>query len=146
MRSTKNLTVSNLPKTGDVFDYPYLWGWQDDRGETEGRKDRPSCVALIVPIAQDKHRIYILPLTTKEPEPGRHSIAIPQTERVRAGLGKDREQWLLLDEWNREVLETSYYFSDRKQRGSFSRRFMDQALIELRKLLASKSISTVGRE
>ena len=28
------------PKAGDVWRYPYLWGWQAKRGETEGRKTR----------------------------------------------------------------------------------------------------------
>lgn len=33
---------------GQVIDYPYLWAWQDERGETEGRKNRPTCVVVAV--------------------------------------------------------------------------------------------------
>jgi hypothetical protein len=29
---------------GEIIAYPYLWAWQSDGGETEGRKSRPTCV------------------------------------------------------------------------------------------------------
>ena len=33
---------------GQIIAYPYLWAWQNDRGETEGRKSRPTCVVVAV--------------------------------------------------------------------------------------------------
>lgn len=33
---------------GQVISYPYLWAWQNERGETEGRKRRPTCVVAAV--------------------------------------------------------------------------------------------------
>ena len=55
-------------------------------------------------------------------------------------------QWIILDEWNREILEISYYIADTDGCGSFSRKFTDQLLGELRILLNTGKIETVGRE
>lgn len=138
--------MTDLPKTGDVFHYPYLWAWQDARGETEGRKERPCCTALLIPLKNGQHRIYILPITTKAPTDAQAAIEVPRTEVHRAGLSNDMSQWIILDEWNREILETSYYIADTDGCGSFSRKFTDQLLGELRILLNTGKIETVGRE
>ncbi|MBY5412804.1 hypothetical protein HFO98_31140 [Rhizobium leguminosarum] len=34
--------MSHEFRPGEVISYPYLWAWQQQRGETEGRKQRPS--------------------------------------------------------------------------------------------------------
>lgn len=138
--------MTDLPKTGDVFNYPYLWAWQDARGETEGRKDRPCCAALVVPLKSGKHRIYVLPITTKEPSDQTEALGVPRTEVRRAGLSSDVSQWVILNEWNREILETSFYISDIAGSGNFSRKFTDQLLEKLKLLLASGNIKTVARE
>ena len=36
-------------QTGCVIRYPYLWAQQAARGETEGRKDRPTVVGVRCP-------------------------------------------------------------------------------------------------
>lgn len=138
--------MTDIPKTGDVFHYPYLWAWQYARGETEGRKERPCCTALIVPLKNGQHRIYYLPITTKAPTDAQAAIEVPRTEVYRAGLSSDLSQWVILNEWNREILETSYYISDADECGNFSRKFTDQLLIELKTLLKTGRIETVGRE
>jgi hypothetical protein len=33
---------------GQIIAYPYLWAWQNERGETEGRRSRPACVVIAV--------------------------------------------------------------------------------------------------
>lgn len=93
--------MTEAPKTGDVFHYPYLWAWQADLGETEGRKDRPCCVALVIPLKYGLNRVYILPINTKEPAGDEAAISIPRTEVSRAGLSSDYDQWIILSEWNR---------------------------------------------
>ena len=138
--------MSEIPKTGDVFRYPYLWAWQAARGETEGRKDRPCCTALVVPLKNGLHRVYYLPITTKPPSNEQISVEIPHTEVHRAGLSSDVAQWVILDEWNRETLETSYYLADIDGSGSFSRKFTDQILRILQVSLTAGNIQTVGRE
>jgi hypothetical protein len=138
--------VIDFPKTGDVFQYPYLWAWQDQRGETEGRKDRPCCTALVIPLSNGQHRIYILAITTKQPTDAQNCMAIPRIEVQRAKLSSDKKQWVILDEWNREILETSFYISEIEAEGQFSKKFTDQLLGKLQDLLQNKQITTVERE
>lgn len=40
-------------RLGEVISYPYLWAWQQQRGETEGRKRRPVCVVVAIRNAAD---------------------------------------------------------------------------------------------
>ncbi|MEM9212616.1 MAG: hypothetical protein AAGA63_14130 [Pseudomonadota bacterium] len=138
--------MTEAPKTGDVFHYPYLWAWQADLGETEGRKDRPCCVALVIPLKSGLNRVYILPITTKKPAGDEVAVSIPRTEVSRAGLSSDYDQWIILSEWNREIYEQSYYISDRTGTGSFSRAFTDQLLERLKALLSAGAITTILRE
>ena len=60
--------ADDFPKAGQVFGYHYLWKWQAARGETEGRKKRPSCVALVVVNERGKHVLFIAAITSKEPD------------------------------------------------------------------------------
>lgn len=138
--------MTDLPLTGDVFRYPYLWAWQAALGETEGRKDRPCCVALVVPLKSGYHSVYILPITTKKPASDTVALPVPRTEVRRAGLGMEYSQWIILSEWNREIYEHSYYISDRTGSGSFSRAFTDLLLEKLKEQLSAGAIQAVGRE
>ena len=62
--------TADFPAAGQVFDYHYLWKWQADRGETEGRKKRPSCVVIVVTNRAGQHVMFIAPVTSKAPDPG----------------------------------------------------------------------------
>ncbi|EJJ26245.1 hypothetical protein PMI11_05497 [Rhizobium sp. CF142] len=54
---------------GQVIDYPYLWAWQHERGETEGRKLRPICVVVAVRGANDGlTHLALLAITTQPPQ------------------------------------------------------------------------------
>ncbi|AEG57336.1 type II toxin-antitoxin system Phd/YefM family antitoxin [Sinorhizobium meliloti] len=37
----RGMTMSREFPPGQVIAYPYLWAWQHEHGETEGRKTRP---------------------------------------------------------------------------------------------------------
>jgi PHD/YefM family antitoxin component YafN of YafNO toxin-antitoxin module len=41
----KATTMSVDLPAGAVIEYPYLWRWRRERGESEGRKQRPVCEA-----------------------------------------------------------------------------------------------------
>lgn len=57
---------------GQVIAYPYLWAWQQERGETEGRKVRPTCVVVAVRGANDGlTHLALLAITTQPPQRGR---------------------------------------------------------------------------
>lgn len=100
--------TTDIPSAGQVFDYHYLWKWQADRGETEGRKKRPSCVVVVVTNAAGQHVLFIAPITSKAPDEDRSALLVPETEARRAKLATDVRLWVILDEMNADVLEQSY--------------------------------------
>lgn len=122
-------------RPGMVLRYPYLWHWQEQRGETEGRKDRPTAVAAIF-IATDRQQyVLLLPLTTRQPEPGRTAVEVPATEKKRAGLDQALRQWVLLDEYNLDPVSKSYYLQAKPPVGQFSDAYMRPLLRQFRDLL-----------
>ncbi|MFT8953730.1 MAG: hypothetical protein ABF979_15850 [Gluconobacter sp.] len=58
-------------RPGMVLRYPYLWHWQDARGESEGRKDRPTTVAAAFVARDNQNYLLLLPVTTRLPAPNR---------------------------------------------------------------------------
>lgn len=120
--------TADFPKAGQVIEYHYLWKWQADRGETEGRKKRPSCVVLVVKNHSGNHFLFIAPITSKEPVAGRQAIEIPETEARRAQLDRHIRLWIMVDELNADILEQSYTLEDRKPRGQFSSAFTDKII------------------
>jgi len=51
-----------------VLSYSYLWHREQAKGETEGRKDRPSAVVLVLNRTGFGDVVYVLPTTTSEPK------------------------------------------------------------------------------
>lgn len=129
--------MTEAPRPGSVLLYPYLWHWQDERGETEGRKERPTVVVLIVPAKDGLRYALLLPLTTKEPDSAREAIEVPVTEKRRAGLDRARRQWILLDEYNLDPLQNSLYLRHEAIVGHFSDAFLRPLLLRFRTLLPS---------
>lgn len=109
-------------QTASVIRYPYLWVREAGQGETEGRKYRP--VAVGVRIARiEGDMLLLFPVTTKEPEPGRFAAEIPATEKRRAGLDIDLRLWIILDEYNADVVGQSFYLEPDPPIGRFSKAF-----------------------
>lgn len=109
------------PVAGDIWRYPYLWVWQSERGETEGRKPRPTVLAAVVPVQTDVTHLYFLPLTATPPDEGREHLEVPAIELRRAGLTDYKRVWVILDEHNRDTLEQSLYFEPGAKVGTFSK-------------------------
>ncbi|MEL6206613.1 MAG: hypothetical protein AAFR47_15050 [Pseudomonadota bacterium] len=137
--------TAEFPSPGQVFDYHYLWKWQADRGESEGRKKRPSCVVIVVANAAGQHVMFIAPITSKAPDTGRTALEIPETEARRAKLDTDVSLWVVLDELNADVLETSYTLEERSPRGSFSPAFTDTILRGVQRLRAAGRLNLSSR-
>lgn len=116
----------NEPQAGDVWRYPYLWAWQAERGETEGRKTRPVTLAAVLPIDSTTTHLYLLPITGTPPQADRDALEIPATEIRRAGLTDEVQLWIIFDEHNRDTFETSFYFEPDGRIGAFSRAFRAQ--------------------
>lgn len=137
--------TADFPAAGQVFDYHYLWKWQTDRGETEGRKKRPSCVVIVVTNQAGQHVMFIAPITSKSPDEGRVALEIPETEARRARLDSDVPLWVVLDELNADILETSYTIEERSPRGSFGAAFTDAILREVQRLRATGGLKLSSR-
>ncbi len=122
---------------GEVIDYPYLWAWQHDRGETEGRKIRPICVVIAVRGATDgSTHLLLLAITTQPPQANRVAIKVSDIECRRAGLSELKRCWIVVDEYNHDVAERSWYIEPQsKPLGRFSKAFMMKiatAFVEVR--------------
>ena len=114
------------PRSGDVWRYPYLWSWQAERGETEGRKPRPVTLAAVIPIPGAPTTLYLLPITSLPSDEDRDALEIPVTETRRAGLTDAQPLWIIFDEHNRDTLERSFHFEHDGRLGAFSRAFLAQ--------------------
>ncbi len=132
-------------RQGEVIHYAYLWHWQAERGETEGRKPRPVCVAL--PLRKcDKTHLFLLPLTTTAPRDGQIALQVPPLEGRRAGLSAQTPGWLILSECNYDILETSYYLDPTdRPKGRFSEAFTSRIKAELRQLIVAGRLTKVDR-
>ncbi|MBA9031962.1 hypothetical protein [Rhizobium leguminosarum] len=113
-------------RPGEVITYPYLWAWQQQRGETDGRKQRPVCVVIAIRSASDGNtHLVLLAITTQPPEAGRVALEIADIERRRAGLGDLKQSWIVVDEYNFDIVQRSWYIEPHQEIvGRFSKSFV----------------------
>lgn len=137
--------VAEFPLPGQVIEYHYLWKWQAERGETEGRKHRPCCIVLVVRNQAQNHVLFIAPITSKEPTPDRQAIVIPETEARRANLDRGLRLWVVVDELNADVLENSYTLDERTPRGRFSPAFTNQIIRAVQALRNRNALGVAKR-
>lgn len=109
-------------QTACVVRYPYLWAREATKGETEGRKSRPVAVGVRLARAAGD-LILFFPITTKQPEPERFAVEIPTIEKQRAGLDRDLRLWIILDEYNSDIVGRSFYLEPDPPIGKFSKAF-----------------------
>lgn len=116
--------MSHEFRPGEVITYPYLWAWQQQRGETEGHKQRPVCVVIAIRSASDGNtHLVLLAITTQSPEVV--ALEIPDIEHRRAGLGDLKQSWIVVDEYNYDIVERSWYIEPHQAvLGRFSKSFM----------------------
>lgn len=67
--------------------------------------------------------LILFPITTQPPQPDRFAVEIPEMERWRAGLDSTVRLWLILDEYNEDVIGRSFYLEDEPPLGRFSKAF-----------------------
>ena len=122
-------------QTGDVFQYHFLWSEQHKRGETSGRKKRPTCVTVTIanPDRPEDAAVYLCPITTKRPALNATHIEVPDTEARRANL-TIQPCYIILNEINKDYPARSYVLEDREPQGRFSAKFMS----DLRQILITQ--------
>jgi hypothetical protein len=124
----------NKRQPGDIVLYPYLWANQQGNSETEGRKTRPTCLVLrLHDIKADLHHLMLVAITSREPDTSTVAVEVPDTERMRAGLTRYPRAWVIVDEYNYDIEEQSWFFdSSRAPLGQFSEPFLRQVTDALR--------------
>lgn len=110
-------------RTGAVIRFPYLWAREAARGESEGRKFRPVAVGVRIPKPDGEDVLVLFPITSQEPARGRFAAEIPDTEKRRAGLDGAMRLWLILDEYNQDLIGRSFYLEPEPPLGYFSKAF-----------------------
>jgi hypothetical protein len=78
------------------------------------------------------------------PPQDRLAIEVPQIEKRRAGLD-DLPLWIILDEYNHDLMEVSYYFEPDARIGAFSKAFHRKALSAFLRAARSKQSRSVPR-
>lgn len=132
------------PIAGDVWRYDYLRRWQHERGETAGRKPRPVAVVAVLVERHAATNLFLLPITGSSPGPARLAIEIPQIERRRAGLD-DMPLWIVMDEYNHDILEDSHLFDPNARIGRFSPAFHASVLRAFAKAARDRRADRVPR-
>ena len=127
-------------QSGVVLHYPYLWGREADRGETEGRKQRPTVVAVRLRRAGKADLLALFPITTQEPEADRIAKEIPDTEKRHAGLDHSLRQWIILDEFNAEILPGTYYLEPDARLGRLNDLFFKPLVRDFAKRIDSVKV------
>lgn len=120
-------------RSGAVVTYPYLWAHQHDKGEIAGRKDRPTAVGIRMPQKRGGDILVLFPITSKEPAPGQTGLEIPKNEKERGGLDPGMRLWIILDEYNTDIVGKSFYLKPGSKIGRISLAFLKPMLLTLLK-------------
>lgn len=119
-----------MRQPGDVFDYPYLWGIDEDRGN-ENPKDRRTTLAMLRTTTRTsdghEHTHMILLGITDSPRADQVAVPVPQIERQRGGLTPNRPAFVVVSEYDYDVIPGSFdYNPNSKTYGRFSPVFLDE--------------------
>nr|CAD7038842.1 plasmid maintenance toxin (PemK-like) [Rhizobium sp. P007] len=129
----------DVPSNGSVISYPYLWAWQRDKGETEGRKERPVCMVLAIAKGSQTNLI-LLAISGTPPRSDQTALEIPQLECRRAGIRDWKDAWITVSEFNHDVAETSFHYDPNMEvLGSFSKGFLSKIAAAFKPYLATLS-------
>ena len=87
------------PHPGLVISYSYLWQDEYQRGEEDGRKDRPCAIVLARQIIEGVSIVSVVPITHTSPSDPTDAIAIPPGLKRHLGLDDD-PSWIVISELN----------------------------------------------
>lgn len=132
-------------KAGDVYEYPYLWKRQQQNLETEGRKPRPCAFIAAIADQAGNVNLFILAITGSHDGNSEAAVEIPPIEKRRAGLDGHKQLWIMIDEYNHDIENQSFYFEPSKKRGQFSAPFTKLVLTKFMELARTKTVSSVRR-
>jgi hypothetical protein len=91
------------PEPGLVISYAYLWDYEAQGGQEEGRKDRPCVITLAVQREPDGETLVtVLPVTHRAPADDRAGVEIPRAVKRHLGLDDERS-WIIVSEGDQFV-------------------------------------------
>jgi hypothetical protein len=91
------------PEPGLVISYAYVWEYEAQRGQEEGRKDRPCVIALAVERqTTGETLVTVLPVTHKAPDVTAAALEIPPGVKRHLGLDFQRS-WIVVSEGDQFV-------------------------------------------
>lgn len=117
-------------QTGCVIRFPYLWSREAERGEVEGRKPRPTAVGFRLRRPEGHDLLVLFPITSQPPRPERFAVEIPEMEKRRAGLDTTLRLWIVLDDYNTDLIALSFYLEPEPPLGRFSKAFFSPLMHE----------------
>lgn len=91
----------------------------------------------------DGDLVLFFPITTKQPEKARFAAEIPTIEKRRAGLDAYLRLWIILDEFNSDIVSRSFYLEPEPPIGRFSKAFFLPLLREF--IARRKSLTEISR-
>lgn len=138
------MTDDTPPTLGDVWRFPFLWSREAARGETEGRKDRPVVLSLLVRNRNDELVVLMVPVTSV-PQKGPYTIEVPDIEKRRAGLDPRMALWIVANEANEDIPARSFYFEPGNRLGKFSRSFTKRVQVLMVEALKARHIKRTSR-
>jgi hypothetical protein len=111
------------PEPGLVINYAYLWHYEYEAGQEEGRKDRPSVIVLCTEQPESGTTVVtVLPITHVEPKNKGEGIEIPPAVKRHLGLD-DEASWVMVSEGN-EFVWPGYDLRKRRKGGGYSYGFL----------------------
>ena len=117
-------------QSGTLVEYQFLWSHEADKGLVDGAKRRP-CAIILRSTDPHSDRIFLLPITTKEPLDSKPSIEIPELEARRMGLSETLRRWIILDEINVDEIP-SYVLEPNAKIGDVGKSFFQTILREFK--------------
>lgn len=127
-----------ISKPRPSCDIPIFGAEKQRRAKRKVAMERPVTVGVRI-ARPDGDLVLVFPITTKQPGAGRFAIEIPAIEKRRAGLDVDLRLWIILEEFNSDVIGRSFYLEPEPPIGRFSKAFF---LPMLREFIARRKTLT----
>lgn len=90
------------PEPGLVISHAYLWRYEHEAGQEEGRKNRPCVIVLAVENNEQGVQATVAPITHRPPEGMTIGVELPL--RVKQHLGLDAARsWVIVSEVNQFI-------------------------------------------
>ena len=137
--------MTDAPNVGDVWNFPFLWKSEKQRGETEGRKHRPCALVLLTKTEPGHQEVVLVPITSQPSEHNPYAVEVPEIEKKRAGLDMHLPLWVIVQEYNLDYPHSSYYFDPGGRIGSLSLQFTKIVQSRLISAIRSRKVLGVNR-